>query len=211
LTREFVRSGYDVKQLIRWITRSEPYQLSTRLMKENEVDDPTIGNVPLFSRAYVKTMTVEQVFDSLLVATDARELFGSNWDAVEKKRTEWLQQFVQAFHTDENDEADLFDGTIPQALMMMNGELVQLSLQNRRGSSLERIAHTKQSDEAKIEAVAIAALSRKPTSQEVSAVKKLIREHAQRAKSNDGSAALTAALQDLFWAYLNSNEFILIH
>ncbi len=211
LTREFVRSGYDVKQLIRWITQSEPYQLSSRITSGNTVDDPATGNEALFSRAYVKTMTVEQVFDSLLIATDARELFGSTWEAVEQKRSEWLQQFVMAFGTDENDEADLFDGSIPQALMMMNGELVQLSLQSKRGTYLEKVAHSKQSDDAKIEAVALATLSRKPTPQELAAVRKLIRDHVGQKRGPEAQAATTAGLQDLFWAYLNSNEFILIH
>lgn len=211
LTREFVRSGYDMKQLIRWITQSEPYQLSSRITNDNSVDDPATGNEALFSRAYVKTMTVEQVFDSLLIATEARELFGSSWEAVEKKRSEWLQQFVVAFGTDENDESDLFEGSIPQALMLMNGELVQLAIQNKRGTYLEKIAHSKQTDDAKIESIALATLSRKPTPQELAAVRKLIREHAAQKRGADASTATALGLQDLFWAYLNSNEFILIH
>ena len=44
-----------------------------------------------------------------------------------------MQQFVVAFGTDENDEADTFNGTIPQALMMMNGELVEDADQLRNG------------------------------------------------------------------------------
>ena len=76
-------------------------------------------------------MNVEQLFDSVLVATQAQDAFGSNWDTVQRRRQQWLQQFVQAWDTDENDEADLFDGTIPQALMMMNKSAHYLNWQQK--------------------------------------------------------------------------------
>lgn len=207
LTREFVRSGYDIKRLTRWICQSNAYNLSSQASENNPVDNPQIGNTPLFSRAYVKSMNVEQLFDSVLVATQAQDAFGSSWDVVQQRRQQWLQQFVQAWDTDENDEADLFDGSISQALMMMNGELVSLALSNR-GTLLNDIVLDRTSDTAKIEAISLAALSRKPSTQETAAVRRLIRD---RAPHMDARSATASSLQDLFWAYLNSNEFILIH
>lgn len=212
LTREFVRSNYDVKQLVRWICRSEPYQLSSRFGAGEYRDDPTAGYEPLFSRMYVKRMSVEQAFDSLLVATDAKQAFGSDWDDVEKRRQAWLNQFVRAFGTDENDEADLFDGTIPQALMLMNGDLIQQAIAANKGTYIDRVVRERVPDDSKIEALSLAALSRKPTPAEVTAVRNMVRENAShRGNNSDRTAPMTAALQDLFWAYLNSNEFILIH
>lgn len=212
LTREFVSSGYDVKQLIRWIARTDAYQLTSRFGTGEYRDDPSLGFEPLFSRMYVKRMSVEQAFDSLLIATDARQTFGSNWDEVEQRRQKWLDQFVRSFETDENDEADLFDGTIPQALMMMNGELIQQALKPSKGTYIDQVIRSKTTDDTKIEAIAVAALSRKPTPAEISAVRSLIRENAaHRSASVDRGTPLSMALQDLFWAYLNSNEFILIH
>ena len=214
LTRQFVRSGYDTKQLVRWICNSEAYNLTSRFNSEesNIDDDPALGNEPLFSRVYVKQMTVEQLFDSLLIATQAHEVFGSTWDAVEERRQKWLQQFVMAWNTDENDEADLFDGTIPQALMMMNGDLVDLALESERGTLLSKVARSTASEKEKIETIALAALSRMPSRQESTAVRKLIRDSAaQNNRPADQQLAMRTGLQDLFWACLNSNEFILIH
>lgn len=212
LTREFVRSNFDVKQLIRWITRSETYQLTSRFGTGEYRDDPSLGVEPLFSRTYVKRMTLEQAFDSLLIATDARQSFGSNWEEVEQRRQKWLDQFARAYETDENDEADLFDGTIPQALLLMNGELIQQALKPSKGTYLDQVLRQKGTDDSKIESVALAALSRKPTPEELKAVRALVRENAaHRAATADRGTPLTTALQDLFWAYLNSNEFILIH
>jgi hypothetical protein len=214
LTREFVRSGYDSKQLIRWICNSKAYNLTSRFNSDNgnNDDDPTLGNEPLFSRVYVKQMTVEQLFDSLLIATQAREVFGSTWDAVEERRQQWLQQFVMAWDTDENNEADLFDGTIPQALMLMNGDLVDLALKSEGGTLLNRVVRSRATESEKIETIALAALSRMPSRQESIAVRKLIRESVPKnAHPADQQLAMRSGLQDLFWACLNSNEFILIH
>ena len=214
LTRQFVRSGYDTKQLVRWICNSQAYNLTSRFNSDasNSEDDPTLGNEPLFSRVYVKQMTVEQLFDSLLIATQAHEVFGSTWDAVEERRQDWLQQFVMAWNTDENDEADLFDGTIPQALMLMNGDLVELALKSEGGTLLNRVVRSRATESEKIETIALAALSRMPSRQESTAVRKLIRESASHStRPADQQLAMRSGLQDLFWACLNSNEFILIH
>jgi len=212
LTRDFVTSGYDVKQLIRWICQSEAYGLTSRTTGANLADNPEIGNTPLFSRVYVKQMSVEQMFDSLLIATQAREVFGSDWESVEHRRQEWLQQFVMAWQTDENDEADLFSGTISQALMMMNGELVDLALSFGKGTYLDRVARSSRSENEKIEAIALATLSRKPSRTELSAVRKLMQDRvAGQPRGVDRTVAVRSSLQDLFWACLNSNEFILIH
>jgi len=212
LTREFVHSGYDVKQLIRWVCRSEAYSLTSRFNSGNQLDDPAQGYDPLFSRVYVKPMTGEQLFDSLLIATNAREVFGADWDTVERRRQEWLQQFVMAWNTDENDEADLFDGTIPQALMLMNGELIEMSLSSGRSTSFDRITRSGLSEAEQIEAISLTALSRRPSRQEIAAVRGVIREEVtSRPRGSDPALAMQGGMRDFFWACLNSNEFILIH
>ena len=50
--------------------------------------------------------------------------------------TTWLSQFVFAFANDEGEEASSFQGTIPQALMMMNGELMEQAVGGKPGSFL---------------------------------------------------------------------------
>ncbi len=214
LSLSFVRSGYDVKGLIRGICGSDVYNLTSQATEDNrELDNPSIGLDPLFTRAYVKSMTVEQLFDSLLIATQADDVFGSDWDSAEKRRQDWLQQFVMAFNTDENDEADLFNGTIPQALMMMNSDLVRRAVTGR-GAYLDRVSRLGRvnEDSALIEAISLAALSRRPSREELATVRGLIAENViHRPVGMDAVTARRASMQDLFWAYLNSNEFILIH
>ncbi len=85
---------------MRWIANSEAYNLTSRGYEGNKSDDPATGTAPLFSRVYVKPFTAEQLYDSLLVATEAHKA-GRNYEQSERQRNEWLGQFVRAFGTDE--------------------------------------------------------------------------------------------------------------
>jgi hypothetical protein len=202
LTVEFVNSNYDLKQLIRWITNSEAYNLSSRFNgKSNEEDNPANGKMPLFSHMYLKSMTAEQLYDSLIIATNAHKSGSGNWEKAEAKRQEWMQQFVKTFGTDENDESSSFDGTIPQALMMMNGELIHDALSGAKGSVLAEVMHEKGSPAEKIKQLYLTALSRPPSSREIQTANRVMKF----------ARAPAEAYQDLFWALLNSNEFILNH
>ena len=125
-----------------------------------------------------------------------------NWDQAEQQRQRWMRPFVVAFNTDENDEVTTFNGTIPQALMMMNGELVQKATSAERGSFLNRVLGEKGSDTIRVRRLFLSTLTREPTRRESNAAIQLIK--AQRDKP-------VGAYQDLFWALLNSNEFIFNH
>ncbi|RMG35857.1 MAG: DUF1549 domain-containing protein [Planctomycetota bacterium] len=201
LAREFVKSRYDLKQLIRWICNSEAYNLTSRFGPNNEIDNPAAGEMPLFSHMYVRSMSAEQLYDSLIVATEAHKSGRTSWDEAERQRQRWLQQFVITFGTDENDETTTFNGTIPQALMMMNGQLIQNAISAAPGSFLHRVLSQRTSDAKKIDRLYLAALSRHPTRLESGVALRVIRATPNKVE----------AYQDLFWALLNSNEFIFIH
>ena len=55
-------------------------------------------------------------------------------------KEQWLKQFNTAFGTDDNDESTTFNGSIPQALTLMNGELVKRATGNQPGSMLAKVA-----------------------------------------------------------------------
>ncbi|MDA0833839.1 MAG: DUF1549 and DUF1553 domain-containing protein [Planctomycetota bacterium] len=201
LSEEFVKSGYDIKQLVRWICNSEPYNLTSQFNSKNESDDPSAGEIPLFSHMYPKALQAEQLYDSLIVATQAHKSGSAGWEQAESQRQRWMQQFVIAFGTDEGDEATIFNGTIPQALMMMNGELTQNAINTAPGSYLHSVLSQKGSDNQKVKELYLASLGRAPTSREFSTAGKLIKVNRDK----------VIAYQDLFWALLNSNEFMTNH
>jgi hypothetical protein len=208
LAKAFVQSGYDVKQLIRWICLSDPYQRSSQFNEKNHRDNPSAGEEALYSRMYIRSMSVEQLYDSLLVASKAHFASGSSWDEIQQQRHAWLQQFVTAFNTEENDEETAFEGTVPQALLLMNSELVDQAVRTKQGTYFSEVLNSPASETEKIRRLCLAALSRYPTPQELAAARKLIQTRRGDAKN---SRAAVEAMQDIFWAYLNSNEFILVH
>ena len=129
LAQEFQASGYDVKQLIRWIMAS-PALSTPRSLKQKGAEKEE----GLFTAMQLRPMSPEQLFDSLLTATSP--IGPAAAPRATRKRDAWLRQFLFAFGNDEGDEATSFQGTIPQALMMMNGELMQDALSGKPGSFL---------------------------------------------------------------------------
>jgi len=198
LAQEFKQSGYSVKTLCRWIMRSRAYQLSSVKTRPNAKDEG------LFSPMQLKPMSPEQLFDSLLTATRAHQAGSGDQD--HHKRDAWLRQFLFTFANDESEESTSFQGTIPQALMMMNGELMNDALSGKPGSFLcdvvEQAARQTRSPEAfMVDSIYLAALSRHPSA----------KEFAQAGQYLSAFPDSLQVLQDLFWALLNSNEFVLIH
>jgi len=181
---------------------SEAYQLTSQYGEKNKIDDPAAGEMPLFSHMYLKSMQAEQLYDSLIVASNAHQSGNGGWSAQEDQRRRWMQQFVVAFDNDENDESTTFNGTIPQALMMMNSELIEKACSVERGSFLFEEMSKPGADTQKITDLYLAALSRKPTKPEISKMQKALAKY--------GPAKLNG-YQDMFWALLNSNEFVFIH
>ncbi len=198
LAREFHQSGYDVKKLCRWIMLSRAYQLTSMKAKANDQDEA------LFASMQLKPMTPEQLFDSLITATSAHR--GGATEDDQKRRENWLKQFLFAFANDEAEESTSFQGTIPQALMMMNGELMQQALSAKPGSFLGQLMaeaqrQTRPPEAYLVDSIYLAALSRHPSTKEMGQAHQFLESFPDS----------QCVLEDLFWALLNSNEFILNH
>jgi hypothetical protein len=202
LAFEFAKNDYNVRDLVRWIVSAEAYQLSSQFNSSNEIDNPSAGEIPMFSHMYIKSMQAEQLYDSLITASNAHQSGNADWSSQENQRRRWMQQFVVAFDNDENDEATTFNGTIPQALMMMNSELMDKACSTDRGSFLSEELASPGKETDKISRLYLAALGRKPSRNELRTTQKFIGAY--------GGEKLKG-FQDLFWALLNSNEFILNH
>lgn len=199
LGERFREQSFDLKELARWIVLSRPYSLSSKVAAGNKRDDPSLGETPRFSRFYLRQMQAEQLYESLLTATKADQVKG---EKAAKKKDEWLSQFVVAFGTDEGDDSTTFNGSIPQVLMMFNGSLIKDATQVGKGGFLEAVANSGGKNAAKIDTLYLAALARKPSSKEVSVANAIM-------VARKGDAI--GALQDIWWAVLNSNEFIINH
>jgi hypothetical protein len=200
LAERFREQSFDLKELIRWIVLSRPYALSSKASKGNQRDDPSLGEKPKFTHFYLRQMRAEDLYESLLTATEADEARGGEEAA--KKKDEWLSQFIIAFGTDEGDDSTTFNGSIPQVLMMFNGDLIKQATNTGKGGFLDRVAKSDMTNAAKITTLYQSALARSPSAKEISAANDML-------VARKGDAI--GALQDIWWAILNSNEFIINH
>ena len=145
-------------------------------------------------------MSAEQLYQSLVTVTDATSQ--GSYEEQERQRNRWLQQFVVAFGTDEGDEATTFNGSIPQALMLFNGDLTKKAISTGNGGFLDRLSKTGKSPRDRLNQLFITGLARRPSRNETTIATKLLMAR----KGNEKEM-----LQDMWWAILNSNEFIMQH
>lgn len=191
----FKHYGYDQKMLIRWICNSNAYNLSSVANRTNDKEDAE----KFFSRMLLKVQSPEQMIESLMLATKAPE------DAKKSLRNEWKNKLIANFGDDEGNEVS-FNGTVVQALMMMNGkEINEAVSRTDSGTLYESIKKRKVAGDAIIRDLYMAALNRPPSGAELGKIRAAF--PLQKARDKDA----WAPYQDLFWAILNSNEFMLNH
>jgi hypothetical protein len=209
LTKAFVASDYDLQRLMTWVASSQAWQLSSEAYAENTVDRPEHGEMPLFSRVYVRRMTPEQVYESIRVAVrSAGQLPVTAPEVSSQHRREWVRQFARAYETDENDEAVDFDGTIAQAMVMMNGNEVDDAIRQASRAIVKDGGTQVNSGPQALDRVALAMLTREPTTGEQRVFRRRYRQLAQESLA---AVAMPTAVGDMMWAYLNSSEFVLVH
>lgn len=201
LSEQIESSNYDLKSLMKWIVLSDPFARSSKYSTSNDIDSPELGDQPLFSRYYSRQLEPEEVYQSLLVLSGKKRSPRTIGQQQLAQRT-WLGQFTKPMETDEGDETNSFDGDVHQSLVLMNGELMKQATSITSTSVLGKIINSPMPVNDKVEHLFLAAVARYPSINE----KKLIL--ALFAKPDVASEQI---FQDVWWALLNSNEFILDH
>lgn len=197
LAQQLVAHDFDLRFLIRAITSTRTYQLSSRQSHDSQDD------AQMFARSTLRGLTPEQLFDSLAEATGFYQPYRSeNPFVVDTESTRG--RFLTLFE-DEASTAQQKETTILQALAMMNGEFVADATSPDVGQTLTgTLRFPIIDDRERIEMLFLAALSRSPDAEELAEVESLL-EAASAPGDRD------AILADLFWALLNSSEFLLNH
>jgi len=205
LAREFAAHNFDLKFLIRTIMATRAYQLTSATTHPSQ-DDPA-----LFARLPLRGLTAEQLFDSVAHATGYRDagggddLFAGLRRGKRSARSEFLTRFAPSERPVESQTSIL------QALALMNGKMTAAATTLERSETLAAVADAPFLTLAqRIETLYLAALSRKPEAKELDRAAKFVQDAIANAKSK-GDSTRNNALADLFWALLNSPEFILNH
>ena len=193
LADDFVNHQYDLRRLIRVIASSEVFRLDSATKHEvGEAEEKTWAVFPL------SRLRPEQVAGSVLQAATVSTLDAETHIVIRLARQGQLSQFVQRYGDTGEDEFDGRGGTIPQRLLLMNGELVRDRIGQSPVNATVRISWVSPDDAKTVEAAYLAILSRRPTPKEAEYFEKFLRE---------SSLSRAEKVEDIYWALINSTEF----
>lgn len=216
LADDFRASGYDIKHLLRLMVLSRAYELTSRNPPSASAN--STGDTPLpaaatasrppppdptlsFARAAVRRLTPEELFRSLIVATGVDRLEQLDADKVRKRIERALKEYSFIFADDEGAEVNTFNGNIPQALLLFNGELTNQGAKQRPGSNLAHILTASNEPATRLRQMFLSTYTRLPTDAEQSRLLPVLGQ-------GPGSRA---AYEDLFFALLTSTEMLTNH
>lgn len=199
LGRSFAAGGFDNRMLIRAITRTKAYQLSSKLTHPGQADPRR------FARMSPKGLTPAQLFDTMVAATGFREPaymrnqqnFGFAQPG--NPRSQFLTRFAGTERATETNT------TILQSLMLMNGQFVGDQTDLAKSELLAAIADMPGwSTKQRVGNLFLTALARNPTPKEL----EKFASYVDRGGATDDKKQ---ALADVFWVLLNSPEFLFNH
>ncbi len=198
--RKLVAYNYDFKQLVRDICTSEAYQRSVTPNPSNEHDSRN------FARSQVRRIPAEMLLDCICQVTDSQEKFrglplGARAVQIADGRTS--NYFLTTFGRAERDTVCACevktDPTLSQALHLLNGATVHNKV--AQGGVIRGLLAEGKTPTEVVETVYIRALSRKPSEEELKSLLEVV------ASAENPQAGL----EDVFWAVLNSREFLFNH
>ncbi len=208
LADSFVKSGFDLKALVRAITTSSTYQLTALPNAYNRADKQN------FSHYYPKRLTAEVLYDSVDSLTSTASDFAglpAGTRAVQLPDNSYNAStyFFTVFGRPESSSAceceRSQDASLAQSLHLLNAKGIQEKLANDKGRAASLAADATRTDQAKVNDLYHLAYGREASAEELEIALKHL-----SAKSGDPKAK-RAAYEDILWALLNSKEFLFNH
>lgn len=200
LGQKFMDYKYDFKKLVRDICNSRTYQLSTRANESNALDDRN------FARGSIRRMRAEVMLDVINQVTETADKFQGlprGARAVEiadgNVNNYFLTTFGRATRGTVCSCEVRTEPNLSQALHLLNGDATQGKIAN--GGVVKKLLAQHKDATKVIEQLYLRCLARVPTEKEMTRLK----SHLGGRESDE------AVLTDIFWALLNSKEFIFNH
>lgn len=185
---KFAANGFNLRWLVAGICLSKAYQ---------QASAPSIESGS--AQRPVRVLSPDQVFAALDQALSLKKGRGLSPRYTPEGQT-LLARLEEARGLTPTD----FKGGIPQALLLMNGSLITKATTLEDSLTLRAVVEAPfLKDTEKLETLFLAAFSRMPRADERDKFLKLV-----RAKPNDREAQ-RQAYANIFWALLNSPEFVL--
>ncbi|MCH9023086.1 MAG: DUF1549 domain-containing protein, partial [Planctomycetes bacterium] len=201
LAKRFIAYNYDFKRLVKDICKSRTYQLSTRTNDTNVIDERN------FSHALIRRTRAEVLLDIISQITETKNKFPGlplGARAVQLADGNTTNYFLTTFGRATRETVCScevkMEPNLSQALHLLNGDATHGRI--NRGAVAQNLLKQGKSPTEAIEDLYIRCLSRKPTAKE----SKAFQTQLDADKDNPQST-----VEDIFWALLNSKEFIFNH
>lgn len=195
LAADFKQHGFDIKHLVFQIANSRTYQLTS---KSSSKEAPAN-----YERGKVQMLNPTQMMNSFFTATSIETALRKKSHREFEERKEMIHlQHVFLFDNDDTKSSVQFEGTIPQALFLLNGKLTNEAVQPSHANTIEKIVSQGNVDTAgKIDQLFLNTLSRHATKAEMDSLLQYVKEKGGK----------VASYEDILWTLLNSNEFLFNH
>lgn len=197
LGEDFRMHGYDLRRFIQAIAASRAFQLSS------EAD---VASADVFTQMEdvwaifpLIKMRPEQVVGAMLQASSIKTVDQNSHLVVRAIRFFKENDFIKEYGDLGPDELDERSGTIPQALLRMNGELVRETIKPNLINSSGRISGLSPDNETIVETCYLVCLTRRPTPPEMQHFLNRLDETPDKQRSQ--------VAEDIVWTLFNSPEF----
>lgn len=201
LGTKFTEYNYDFKKLVRDICNSRTYQLSTQANATNESDQTN------FSHASLRRIRSEVLLDIISQITETQNKFrglpiGARAVQIADGNTStyFLTTFGRAKRESVCSCEVVTEPNLGQALHLLNGDTINAKIQT--GKVVDRLLNTdKKTPDEIIDEIYLRCLGRRPNETEKQSLSTMVGETEDK----------LSALEDVFWAVLNSQEFVFNH
>ncbi len=215
LEQHFIASGFDLKSLVKAITASNAYQLSSIPNQVNIADQQN------YSRYYPRRHQAEVFLDAIDDLTGSRTEFpnlpsGTRAIALPDNSYNNGSAFLKVFGRPENESVceceRVQSSSLAQSLHLINAKDMKSKLATSNGRA-DRLAKSDRSVEEKIRELYSVAFSREPREDELKTGIDFLAEPRLdgSGKPLDPQKANQESLQDLIWALINTKEFLFNH
>lgn len=195
LSSGFVASGYDLQWLVRAIANTQAYQ---RQMHPRDPQQPAAA----FASVTPVRLRADALFDALTRVLGFDDFGGAG----PRPRGPGMGrfgdfsprgQFNQIFAVDPSVPPDEINGTLPQALLMMNSSLVNRQLRATGGTTLARLLERFPTDDDALRELYLLVHAREPSDSELTICHEYLKQASTRGE----------AFEDILWSLVNSTEF----
>ncbi|MFN0078407.1 MAG: DUF1549 domain-containing protein [Prosthecobacter sp.] len=199
LADDFIAHGSDLQRLIRVIVATRVFQQSSRS------DDPahpvTEAAEQCWAAFPVTRLRPEQMAGSVIQAASLSTIDAETHVLFRIKRDLDVDNFVKRYGDSGEDTFDDGGGTIPQRLLLMNGNMISDNTKNNPLiNASTRISMLAPDNGTAVDAAYLSILTRRPTTDEAAHFTGLlVTSKSRNSRSN--------AMSDLYWTLMNATEF----